>query len=44
VGVGVEGDVYAGVAGGLSNVLWVLACHEEYCSAGMAEVMEPYGW
>jgi hypothetical protein len=22
----------------------VLACHEEYCSAGVAEIMEPYGW
>jgi hypothetical protein len=23
------------------DVLWVLACHEEYCSAGVAEVVEP---
>jgi hypothetical protein len=26
------------------NELGVLACHEEYCSAGVAEVVEPHGW
>ena len=39
VGVGVEGDVYAGVAELLLNVPGVLVCHEEYCSAGVAEIM-----
>jgi hypothetical protein len=36
VGVGIEGDVYAGAP-------WVFACHEEYCSAGVAEVVQPDG-
>ena len=22
----------------------MLACHEEYCSAGVPKIMEPYGW
>ena len=44
VGVGVEGDVYAGVAEEFLDVLWVLACHEEYCSAGVPKVMDPDGW
>src|SRR5215211_4595425 len=44
VGVGVEGDVYAGVAQEFLDVLWVLACHEEYCSAGVPKIMDPYGW
>jgi hypothetical protein len=37
VGVGVEGDGYAGVAQEFLDVLGMLACHEEYCSAGVAE-------
>ena len=40
VGVGIEGDLYAGVAEEFLDVLWVLACHEEYCSAGAAEIVE----
>src|SRR5215211_123384 len=36
VGVGVEGDENAGVAEEFLNILWVLARHEEYCSAGVA--------
>ena len=43
VAVGVEGNVYAGVIQKLLYVLWMLASHEEYCSAGVAEIMEPYG-
>jgi hypothetical protein len=39
VGVGVEDDGGAGVAQGFVDVFWVLACHEEYCSAGVAEIM-----
>jgi hypothetical protein len=35
VGVGVEGDANAGVADEFVNILWVLTCHEEYCSAGV---------
>ena len=40
VGVSVEGDGDVGVAQGFLDVFWVLACHEEYCSAGVAEFME----
>jgi hypothetical protein len=36
VGVGVEGDENAGVTEEFLNILWVLARHEEYCSAGLA--------
>jgi|SRR5215211_1688123 len=43
-GVGVEGDVYARVAQEFLDVLGVLACHKEYCSAGVAEIMEPDRW
>ena len=42
-GVGVEGDVFAGVAEELLTERRVLFCHEEYCSAGVAEIMEPCG-
>jgi hypothetical protein len=35
VGAGVQVDGDAGV-----NVFRVLTCHEEYCSAGVAEIME----
>src|ERR671921_909423 len=42
VRVGIEGDVYAGVAQESLDVLWVLACHEEYCSAGVPKIMDPY--
>jgi Beta-lactamase len=41
LGVGVEGDPNAGVADEFVNMLWVLTCHEEYCSAGVAQVVEP---
>ena len=44
VAIGVEGDVYASVAQQLLDIFWMLACHEEYCSAGVAEVVEPDGW
>jgi hypothetical protein len=40
VGVGIEGDLYAGVSEQLLDELGVLACHEEYCSAGVADVVE----
>jgi hypothetical protein len=36
VAIGVERDVYAGMAQELLDELGVLACHEEYCSAGVA--------
>jgi hypothetical protein len=39
--VGVEGDGYAGVAEELLDVLGVLACHEQYCSAGVPEIVQP---
>jgi hypothetical protein len=39
VRVGIEGDGYAGVAEKLLDVFRVLACHEEYCSAGVAKVI-----
>jgi hypothetical protein len=41
VGIGVEGDVYAGVTKKFLHVLRMLACHEEYCSAGVPKIMEP---
>ena len=41
VGVGVEGDENAGVAEEFLNIVWVLVCHEEYCSAGVAEFVDP---
>ena len=44
VAIGVEGDVYASVAQQLLDELGVLACHEEYCSAGVPKIMDPYGW
>jgi hypothetical protein len=43
VRVGVEGDVYAGVAQKLLDVLWMLARHEEYCSASVTQIVEPDG-
>jgi hypothetical protein len=43
-GVGVEADVYAGVLEKLLDVFWVLARHEAYCSAGVAEIIRPYLW
>src|SRR5688572_6201749 len=44
VGVGVQCDGYARVAEELLDELGVLACHEEYCSAGVAQIVEPDGW
>jgi hypothetical protein len=41
VGVGAEGDGDASVAEEFLNVFRVLACHEEYCSAGVTEVVKP---
>jgi hypothetical protein len=43
VGVGVEGYGYAGVAQKLLDVLRMLAYHEEYCSAGVAQIVERDG-
>jgi hypothetical protein len=43
VAVDAEGDAYAGVPEMLLDVLGMLACHEEYCSARTAQIMEPYG-
>src|SRR3712207_5892875 len=39
VGARVQGDGDASVSHEVLDVLWVLACHEEYCSAGVAEVL-----
>src|SRR5215207_11549822 len=44
VGVGVQGDGDARVAQELLDELGVLACHEEYCSAGVTQIVEPDGW
>ena len=44
VAIGVERDGYACVAEELLDELGVLACHEEYCSAGVAQILEPEGW
>ena len=44
VRVGVEGDGDAGVAEAFLDVLWVLAFHGVYCSAAVAEIVEPNGW
>jgi len=41
---GVEGDGDAGVAEAFLDVLWVLAFHGVYCSAAVAEIVEPNGW
>jgi hypothetical protein len=40
VAVGVEGDAYAGVPQKLLHVLGMLARHEEYRCAGVAEIMK----
>ena len=39
VAIGVERDGYACVAEELLDELGVLACHEEYCSAGVAQIL-----
>src|ERR671910_466241 len=44
VAIGVERDGYASVAEEFLNELGVLACHEEYCSAGVSQIVEPDGW
>src|SRR5829696_2536813 len=44
VAIRVESNVYAGVAQELLDELGVLACHEEYCSASVAQIVEPDGW
>ena len=41
VRVGVEGDGDADVAEAFLDVLWVLAFHGVYCSAAVAEIVEP---
>src|SRR5829696_2047871 len=44
VAIGVERDGNACVAEEFLDELGVLACHEEYCSAGVAQIVEPDGW
>jgi hypothetical protein len=44
VAIGVERDGYACVSEELLDELGVLACHEEYCSAGVAQILGPEGW
>ena len=41
--VGVERHVYAGAVQTLLDELGMLACHEEYCSAGVPEIVERDG-
>ena len=44
VAIGVQRDGDARVTEELLDELGVLACHEEYCSAGVPKIMDPYGW
>src|SRR5215208_7558272 len=44
VGVCIQGDGDAGVSEEFLDELGMLACHEEYCSAGVAQIVEPDGW